>query len=105
MFDVRSRCGEQSFIGHFQITVKEGRVVSAKGRDEAARTAVRYMDEVPTLSDLLDYASRARLADADVAKVVYDKSDGHPKRIDIDYNRNAIDDESCFVITDYRDRT
>ena len=30
-----------------------------------------------------------------------DPADGHPVRIDIDHSRNAMDDESCFVISDY----
>jgi hypothetical protein len=101
-FRVRSRCGEQNFIGTFHIVVRNGAVSDAKGLDGSGAAALRHMDEVPTLTDLLDYAVVAREADAEVAEVDYDKSDGHPKKIDIDYDTNAIDDESCFVVTDYR---
>jgi hypothetical protein len=101
-FDVRSSCGEQNFIGSFHIVVKGGKVVRAKGFDQSGRAAIRYMrDEIPTLVDLHGYALEADASDAEVVEVVYDENDGHPKRIDIDYSVNAIDDESCFVVTDY----
>jgi hypothetical protein len=100
-FRVRSRCGEQAFIGTFRIVVANGEVADAKGLDESGISSLRFMrGEVPTLADLLGYAVEAQKADADVVEVEYDPSDGHPERIEIDYETNAIDDESCFVVTD-----
>lgn len=101
-FRVRSRCGEQSFIGTFHIVVANGEIADAKGLDESAVAALRSMGkDIPTLTDLLDYAVEAEQEDADVVDVVFDESDGHPKKIEIDYDAAAIDDESCFFITDY----
>jgi hypothetical protein len=104
-FRVRSGCGEQNFIGTFHLVVTNGKVAEAKGLDESGTTALRYLrDEVPTLVDLHRYAMEAQEADADVVEVDYDPSDGHPQKIEIDYEASAIDDESCFVVTDYRAR-
>lgn len=101
-FRVQSSCGEQSFIGKFHIVVEDGEVADAKGLDESARAALEYTtDEVPTLTDLLRYAMEAQQAGADDVDVDYDQTDGHPTRIEFDYDTNAIDDESCFVITKY----
>jgi hypothetical protein len=47
-------------------------------------------------------AEEARSSNADVVEVEFDPQEGYPRRIDIDYKREAIDDESCFVITDYK---
>lgn len=105
-FVVRSRCGEQSFIGTFRISVRDGEVAEAKGLDESAVLALDYMSrgEVPSLEDLVGFARRAQAEDADVAEVVYDETGEHPIRIDIDYKAKAIDDESCFTIRRYHPR-
>ncbi|HEV2755622.1 MAG TPA: META domain-containing protein [Actinomycetota bacterium] len=102
-FRVRSRCGEQNFIGTFRIVVEDGRVARAEGLDGSAIAALDYMskEEVPTLSDLLDYAREAEEAGAEVVGVDYDPDDGHPESIEFDYDTNAIDDESCFTVTAY----
>lgn len=105
-FVVRSRCGEQNFIGTFRISVKEGKVANVEGLDESATTALKYMSqgEVPSLEDLVGFARRAQTAGADVAEITYDETGGHPVRIDIDYDTSAIDDESCFAVRRYRPR-
>jgi Family of unknown function (DUF6174) len=101
-FRVQSSCGEQSFIGTFHIVVENGEVADTKGLDESGAAALRYMrDEIPTLTDLLRYAVEAQQADAEVVDVDYDQTDGHPMKIEFDYDTSAIDDESCFVITEY----
>lgn len=101
-FQVSSKCGEQNFIGTFHIVVRDGEVAEAKGLDESGTNSVESMgDEIPTLSDLLDYADEAQRAGADVVEVAYDENDGHPTKIEFDYNLNATDDESCFVINKY----
>lgn len=59
-FRVSSKCGEQNFIGTFHIVVRDGEVTEAKGLDESGTNTVESMgDEIPTLSDLLDYADEA----------------------------------------------
>jgi hypothetical protein len=101
-FDVTSQCGEQSFIGTFHIVVEGGEIARVKELDEEGKWTVSHVGKsTPTLSVLLGYALEAQQLDADVVDVVYDDTDGHPQRIDIDYDLNAIDDESCFVVTKY----
>lgn len=82
-------------------------VEGARGLDESAATALNYMSrgEVPTLEDLVELARAAREGGADVAEVSYAEGDGHPRRIELDYNVGAIDDESCFEISRYRPRS
>jgi hypothetical protein len=102
-FEVRSRCGEQSVIGRFRIVVEDGAVVEVKGLDESGAAATEaFGDGFPSLADLLGYAEEARSSNADIVEVEFDPQEGYPRRIDVDYSREAIDDESCFVITDYK---
>jgi hypothetical protein len=54
------------------------------------------------LSGLFRRVTDARAAGAAVAQLVVDPVDGHPTRIEIDPDRNAIDDELCFSVSDYR---
>ena len=67
-FDVSSKCGERSFIGHYRITVDEGQVTSAKALDESAQASLNHESAVPTLQDLLDEAENARRSGADVVE-------------------------------------
>jgi hypothetical protein len=36
-----------------------------------------------------------------VARVDVDPGDGHPVRITIDPDKNAVDDDLCYTISDY----
>ena len=54
-----------------------------------------------TLGQLLDEANTARRQGADDVVVDVDRTDGHPTSIRIDPRRDAIDDESCYDISDY----
>jgi hypothetical protein len=75
----------------------------ATGLDDAARNALAsgHSDLVPTLGHLVDELNAAKRAGADVARVDVDPGDGHPVRITIDPNKNAVDDELCYTISDY----
>jgi hypothetical protein len=99
-----SRCGERPLIGRFQVEVANGRVTRAIGLDESGRSAVARPsgDPVPTIGGLLAVWERARKGGAHVATVERDPADGHPVRITIDRIKNAIDDEACFTISNYR---
>lgn len=99
-----SRCGERALIGRFQVAVANGRVTRATGLDEPGRNAVAHpsRDLVPTIGQLLSELDRARQSGAHVATVDRDSADGHPVRITIDQNKDAIDDEACYTISGYR---
>jgi Family of unknown function (DUF6174) len=103
-FTLDSRCGEQALIGRFQITVDNGKVSQVTGLDEQARGALKggRHEFVPTLRELLDQVDRARSSGADVATASFDPADGHPTELEIDPELNTVDDESCYVVSDYR---
>jgi hypothetical protein len=102
-FTLMSSCGERALIGRFKVTVSQGHVTRMEGLDDAARRAVmlRLAKLVPTLGELKAEADTARKEGADQVVVEVDPVDGHPTSIRIDPQANAIDDESCYDISDY----
>ena len=101
-FAFESSCGEQALIGRFRATVSDGTVTDTEGLDEAGRRALmlRIADLVPSLGQMVADAEQARAAGADVV-IERDPADGHPTAIRIDPEPNAVDDETCFTISDY----
>lgn len=101
-YTLESHCGEQFLIGQVRLWVDSGAVVHAEGLDEAGqRLAQAPLENLPTLATLVGYYNDAVHAGADRAVLELDPADGHPRRIEIDHNQRAIDDESCFTIDDY----
>jgi hypothetical protein len=102
-FTLTSSCGERALIGRFKVTVEGGLVTRNEGLDDSARRALmlRLAKLVPTLGDLEAEADTARKERADQVVVEVDPVDGHPTSIRIDHDANAIDDESCYDISDY----
>ncbi|MFJ3620532.1 DUF6174 domain-containing protein [Streptomyces iakyrus] len=101
-YTLTSSEGERSLIGAFRVTVRDGKVVKAVGLDDSGRRVVRQLpDEVPTLGELLAEMAQARRAKADTAEAEYG-ADGHPERILVDWDKNAIDDEALYVISAYQ---
>lgn len=89
-------------IGTFRITVRDGAVVKTVGLDDSGRRVARDIpDAVPTMGELLAELEQARLDDADVAEAEY-AAEGHPVRISLDWEKDAIDDEALYVISAYR---
>jgi hypothetical protein len=100
-YTLTSSGGERSLLGTFRVTVRDGEVTDAKGLDESGRRVVDQLStEVPTLGGLLEELAQARRDDADTAEVKY-AADGHPVRISLDWDENALDDEADYVITGY----
>lgn len=101
VYTLKSTEGERSLIGTFRVTVRDGKVAEAVGLDANSRRVVRQLSgEVPTIGELLDELEQARRDNADTAEAEY-ASDGHPERISLDWDRNAIDDEALYVISSY----
>lgn len=101
-FEVTSTCGEQAFIGSFQISVRDDEVIEAVGLDQSGRRTLEATGrDIPTLRDLLKQGLQASSDGAEVVNIEYDDVDGHPRFIEFDYDVEAIDDESCFRITNY----
>ncbi|MFJ2241523.1 DUF6174 domain-containing protein [Streptomyces sp. NPDC087859] len=100
-YTLTSSEGERALIGTFRITVRGGEVTKAVGLDDSARRVVRQLPgEVPTLGALLEELEQARGDDADTAQARY-AADGHPTSIELDWEKNAVDDEVRYDITDY----
>ena len=61
------------------------------------------LESVPTLGDMLAEAEAAS-DDPEAGEVVVetDPADGHPTSVSVDALADAIDDESCYIVTDYR---
>ena len=103
-FTVESSCGERSFLGVYRVTVRGGEVVAADLVDDGTVVLTPHeLQWVPTLGDMLAEA-RSAAADPEAGEVVVraDAADGHPTSVRVDAVEAAIDDESCYEITDYR---
>ncbi|MGW3409270.1 DUF6174 domain-containing protein [Streptomyces sp. NPDC000888] len=101
VYTLTSSEGERNLIGKFRVTVRFGKVAKAVGLDDSARRVVRQsLDQVPTIGGLLEELEQARRDNADEAEAEY-APDGHPVRISLDWEKNAIDDEALYVISAY----
>ncbi|MFD9038024.1 DUF6174 domain-containing protein [Streptomyces bottropensis] len=91
----------QVLTGRFRVTVRGGEVTEAVGLDADSRRAVALgPGAVPTIGDLIDSLENAWQEGADTAEAEY-APDGHPSRITLDPDENAIDDEAEYAITAY----
>ncbi len=102
-YTVDSQCGERLLIGQFRLAVEAGKVVRAEGLNDRTRELVTSVPitSFPTLGQLFEEYLQAQRDGAEVATAALDPTDGHPTRIDIDSSKMAVDDEACYVITDY----
>jgi Family of unknown function (DUF6174) len=102
-YELDSSCGERSLIGEFRIEVRDGEVSSVEPLDESARSMIEggFEDDIPSIEELLTEARLARSEGADVVEVRR-ADDGRPTEIEIDYMKEAIDDEACYVIRRFR---
>jgi hypothetical protein len=100
-YTLTSSEGERNLLGTFRVTVRDGKVVEAVGLDESGRRVTEQSPaEVPTIGGLLEELEQARRDRADTAEAKY-AADGHPLRISLDWDENAIDDEALYVIGSY----
>lgn len=97
-FTVQSSCGERGFIGTFAVTVAGGQVASVEPRGDS--WAGVTPEHTPTLSAMLDEA-RDALSQGGTVEVAVDDA-GVPTWIFLDPMPDAIDDEACYAISDYR---
>jgi hypothetical protein len=102
-FTFESACGEQALIGRFRVEVADGIVDRTEGLDDAGRRTLmlRIANLIPTLGKMVEDAEAARARNADEVVIDRDPVDGHPTSIRIDEEKNAVDDETCFTISDY----
>ena len=104
-FSVTSSCGERAFIGEYRVTVRGGEVAAAETANpdtgEWSPVDPQWLPAVLTLGDMLDEVREAEAQRADTVELVTDPADGHPVEVRVDHDVSAIDDESCYDVTDY----
>jgi hypothetical protein len=89
--------------GTFEMTVVDGKVTEATS--STGTLPETKLENFPTLKDLLDEYTTAQQNGAHLAKLQTDAADGHPTQIDLDPIKNAIDDEACYLISNYTPRS
>ena len=104
-YSVRFRCGMELPPGQYTLTVSNGKVSKAVADNAYSQEVMRVRkmkpEWFPTLGALFREAQQARNKGADVAEVTFDPVDGHPTRIRLDYDKEAVDDESCADIVGF----
>ena len=80
------------------IEVKDDRVVSVQTMDNGSPIPQQRFQDYPTIAQLLSQIDRAVVAHPDSILVEYDRSQGYPKRVRIDFSYRAADDEIDYMI-------
>lgn len=103
-FVLNSTCGERELIGRFRIAVAAGRVTRVDALDGPAEQAVQIREGelAPTLAQLMVEVQTARDDGAHLVRTDVDPSDGHPTAVQIDRDADAVDDELCYAISEYK---
>lgn len=102
-YTLTSSCGERLLYGAYRVTVTGGRVTDVVALDDIAHRLLGeghdLTDAIPTLDELL-----VRVLDTDRGDVVgvsFDPTTGYPASVTFDPEPRAVDDEECYVVTDY----
>ncbi|MFI6622664.1 DUF6174 domain-containing protein [Streptomyces sp. NPDC050528] len=100
-YDYTLTSATQVLAGTFRVQVRDGTVAQVTGIDADSRRQSRELPgQVPTMGELLKRLDQARRDHADTAEAEY-AADGHPLRITLDEDKNAVDDEALYVISSY----
>jgi len=91
-----SACGERGGLGTYKVTVTPDKT-TAEGT-----TRWSVGPDVQTVPDLFTFIEEATDGGADVVDVTYNSELGYPEKIKVDYMVNAIDDEACYTVKDFR---
>ncbi len=108
--------GEREYRGLMRVFVEDGVTLEYVALDETAERFSGSPEDIPTLADLLARVAEAREAtdpvgpprpDATdsrslpIVRLTTDPADGHPVQVHIDWIPEAIDDEECYVVSEY----
>jgi hypothetical protein len=100
-FVMVSSCGERSLLGRFRVTVVGGMTTGYEALDEQAALFSGPASNVPGLGEMLRLVAEARDGGVADVSLVNDPDDGHPTEVSIDWLPDAMDDEECYVVSDY----
>lgn len=97
-YTLASSCGERAMYGTFSLTVDEGAVAAVEGLDTVGirEAAGLPLETFPTIETLT-----ARAASDDPAEASYDPDTGMLTKVVFDPVPQGVDDEECYVISDY----
>ncbi len=85
------------------VEVKDGHVVSMSYKDGSPVSSQdqQIFANYQTIDALFDFTSQS-IHKADDIKVQYDPTYGFPSGVQIDFSRNAADDELSLSVSDFR---
>ena len=86
--------------GPYTVFVKSDTIYSAVNSQNGEPVGPSNLN-LFTVDELFDLVEDASMQKADVLKVEFDKFYHYPKRIEIDYSRQAADDEITIIIKDF----
>jgi hypothetical protein len=84
-----------AFFGAYAVSVRADTVYAAIRLEDDEPVTQEALQYFPTINGLFDVVAEA-IEKADRLDVEYDPTRGYPTRIDIDYLKNAIDDEIVY---------
>lgn len=84
-------------VEEVRVRVRNGVVESAVYTRDDSPVPPSVVATLPTIPDLFEIVREA-LEDADEVNVEYDPTYGHPARVDIDWLKDAIDDEVLYRV-------
>lgn len=92
------------YVGPVRVTVTDGEIESVRALGDTQGVPQEQIDAVgQTLAELTALAGRAE-READDVTARYDPTHGFPTRLDIDWLRDAVDDEVTYTATDFQAR-
>ena len=96
--DLLCFCGP---LGPLQVTVRDGEVAETTPLDPRVEAG---QDELPTATTVEDLFQKAEDAltseDSGAVSITYDETYGYPTKMDIDWIRDAVDDEDTWEASD-----
>lgn len=83
------------------IEVEDGAVISRRYEWTNAEVTTEYFDDFPTVDGLFDILAEAIEADPYLLHARFHRTYGYPMRIDLDYDRQMVDDEVTYTVRDF----
>lgn len=112
--------GERDYLGLMRVFVEDGEALEYVALDATAQGFSGSPADIPTLADLLARVAEAegttepvgpprpgesQIGSLPIVRLTTDPADGHPVRVEIDWIPEGVDDEECYVISEYQPRT